>query len=696
MNKSYRIKTDIGTNADKSIKLKLEQDVDTFEILSLKIDQKDIYEAFNCDYGIIVGRVNANGSVGIPNAKISIFIPISEDDKQNAEIRAIYPYENPRDKNTTGKRYNLLPRVAQIQTDGTVRPKQPFGTFPTKEEVVTNDSWLEVYDKYYKFSTVTNESGDYMLFGVPVGTQTVHMSVDITDIGQFSMTPATMVTNLGYSPNLFTDNGTKIKPSTDLDDLPNIETQEISVDVIPFCGDNEIFDIGITRQDFRIRAELVSTFTMFGSGFTNGDDEMWIAEEGGSNKTVRELYREHNLEKFMATNRAAEVTEQIFYYPANVSDADIANSTLDPLEERMIKLSDTQYAKFINEGDFVYIIPCNRNKVVTNEEGELVPVDDDNPSGVFTEFKGFLTLEISSETLPMGFSGELTSGNNRAVRPLRYKYKFPQSSTTLGNTLSSTDDEPIINAWRKQHHTFNLNKIYSVARFHGTTFNSSSSSQNSALNQVNGFVNNGTAWDLNNIMTSTESHWNVGILWVQDTADILSSTKEFPSNKSDGTQFGGNWMNFTIYFVQNGRFQGDVSAYQDMKSNPNFQHASNHGYHFIDSNNQPIAANVLNTQWFPRIDLHFTDIIEVPKEDILLFNNISSKGFKKSTLLDPLIGSDYKNGLSLVPIAGSSDKTMGSGKIDGSTTGTQDTDIYFYKGLNGSNCTQFLADLGLV
>ena len=395
MNKSYRIKTEVGTNADKYIKVKLEQEIDTFEILSLRIDQKDIYEAFNCDYGMIIGRVNANGAVGIPNARVSIFIPISDDDKQNADIRAIYPYETPRDKNSTGKRYNLLPRVAQVQTDGTVRPKQPFGTFPTKEETVTNNTWLEVYDKYYKFSTVTNESGDYMLFGVPVGTQSVHMSVDITDIGQFSMTPATMVTNLGYSPNLFTDNGTKIKPSTDLDDLPNIETQEISVDVIPFCGDNEVFDIGITRQDFRIRAELVSTFTFFGSGFTDGENETWIEDNSSQvNKKIRDIYRHHSNTPQMATNRAGEVTEQIFYYPASVSDAEINNPALDPTEDRMVVLGDTQYAKFINEGDFVYIIPCNRNKVVTNEEGELVPVPNDNPAGAFTKFKGFLTAHF--------------------------------------------------------------------------------------------------------------------------------------------------------------------------------------------------------------------------------------------------------------------------------------------------------------
>ncbi len=191
MNKSKRIYADIDNPAEKNIKIKLEQDTNFVDILSLRISQKEAYQFFNADYGVLVGRVIANGGVGIPNAKVSIFIPITDEDKQNPEIYAAYPYENPRNKNLDNKRYNLLPRVAKENPDtGAYQPKQPFGSFPTKEEIITNETWLEVYEKYYKYSTVTNNAGDYMLFGVPTGVQTVHMSVDITDIGDYSMTPA--------------------------------------------------------------------------------------------------------------------------------------------------------------------------------------------------------------------------------------------------------------------------------------------------------------------------------------------------------------------------------------------------------------------------------------------------------------------------------------------------------------------------
>ena len=40
--------------------------------------------------------------------------------------------------------------------------------------------------KYYKYTTRTNEAGDYMIFGVPVGSQTIHVDIDLSDIGILS------------------------------------------------------------------------------------------------------------------------------------------------------------------------------------------------------------------------------------------------------------------------------------------------------------------------------------------------------------------------------------------------------------------------------------------------------------------------------------------------------------------------------
>ena len=87
--RSYRIRTDV--TKDKVVRLKVEQDYDFLEILSLKIKQEDAYKLHVANYGVIVGRVLANDSFGIPNAKVSVFIKLDDEDKGKSEITNIYP-----------------------------------------------------------------------------------------------------------------------------------------------------------------------------------------------------------------------------------------------------------------------------------------------------------------------------------------------------------------------------------------------------------------------------------------------------------------------------------------------------------------------------------------------------------------------------------------------------------------------------
>jgi len=97
MGDSYRIKTELGIN--KSINVQLDQEFEFLEILSLKIQQTDIYTRSCADYGVLVGRVTANNGFGVPNARVSIFIPIEQVDESNPLITSIYPYKSPNDKN---------------------------------------------------------------------------------------------------------------------------------------------------------------------------------------------------------------------------------------------------------------------------------------------------------------------------------------------------------------------------------------------------------------------------------------------------------------------------------------------------------------------------------------------------------------------------------------------------------------------
>ena len=107
MGQSYRIRTELGVN--KTINVQLDQDFEFLEILSLKIQQTDVYSRSCSEYGVVVGRVIANNGFGVPNARVSVFIPVEGIDESNPIISSIYPYKSPTDKNSDGYRYNLLP-----------------------------------------------------------------------------------------------------------------------------------------------------------------------------------------------------------------------------------------------------------------------------------------------------------------------------------------------------------------------------------------------------------------------------------------------------------------------------------------------------------------------------------------------------------------------------------------------------------
>jgi hypothetical protein len=92
MSNSFRIRTEPGV--DKSLNVLIDQEFEYLEILSLKILQSQIYTRQCSDYGVLVGRVSVNNGFGIPNAKVSIFVPLDSTDELDPVISELYPYKS--------------------------------------------------------------------------------------------------------------------------------------------------------------------------------------------------------------------------------------------------------------------------------------------------------------------------------------------------------------------------------------------------------------------------------------------------------------------------------------------------------------------------------------------------------------------------------------------------------------------------
>jgi hypothetical protein len=361
MPKSYRIRTEVGQ--DKFINVKLDQDFDHLEILSLKINQSEIYTRVCADYGVVVGRVLVNGGFGLPNAKVSVFVPLSEEDELDPIISELYPYKTLSDVNEDGYRYNLLPKDPSYSTHAAT------GTFPTREEVLLDQTYIEVYDKYYKFTVKTNDSGDYMIFGVPTGDQTIVMDVDLSDIGCFSLSPQDLVQAGVASPSQV--NGNTFKTSTNLNELPQIKTLNKTIDIPPFWGDEDVCQFGITRVDFdltkeaNIRIEPTSVFMGSLISTTNDDALKTTCKPKNNTGNLCEL--------IAGPGQILAIRQTIFPDEQN----------LPVLEEYKFE----ENGKVIDgDGSFLVNVPMNLDYVITNEFGEQV-ISNDPKKGIPTKGK---------------------------------------------------------------------------------------------------------------------------------------------------------------------------------------------------------------------------------------------------------------------------------------------------------------------
>lgn len=423
--KSLRIRTNVLD--DSVVRVDLHQDVDFLEILSLKLNQKSHYVKHTSNYGIIVGRVLANDAFGVPNCKVSVFIPLSEEDKSDSRITSLYPYATVYDKNSNNVRYNLLPNDSDDECHRVI------GTFPTKRYVLDNESIIEVFDKYYKYTTVTNNAGDYMICGVPANTSaTVHVDIDFSDIGILSQSPRDMFEQ-GFTMESF-DSSAQFKYSTNLDDLAQVQSQTKSVDVKPFWGDSS--EVAINRCDIQINYKFEPKCIFLGSILTDGNDSKIghkCTPSKGSGLNSKLIASEGTIEMIRKT-----VDGYVEEFPIN------ANQLID------------------EDGVWCYQIPMNLDYIGTDEFGNIIRVENPN-KGIPTRTSVRFRFTLSEEGASTKHRARYLVPNNPKIKEnLEGEYVFPhiengQSFNNIYEFGTATPDDCFRDLY--------WNKVYSVKNY---------------------------------------------------------------------------------------------------------------------------------------------------------------------------------------------------------------------------------------
>ena len=421
---TYRIRTTLGDTNPVTIPVSLMQEYNSFEILSLKVNTDDTYRSYTSPTGMVIGRVStANNGLGIPNVRVSIFVP-KETYDQSDEEEVLYPFSSPTDTDTDRVRYNLLP------SDSDVSCYQVVGTMPTKRKILDNETVCDVFDKYYKYTTITNEAGDFMLSEIPVGKQRIHIDADLSDIGPFlSQKPYDMIENLGYSKDKF-DSTRQFKTSKDLDSLVQILCQNKSVYVYPYWGDSteNSSEMKITRTDLSLNYEFKTSAVFIGSVVTD--------KQSNSIK--------HNC----ASTKTAGKMSDLVTGPGRI---EMIRKTIDnKVEQYRVKGDDL----IDDNGVWCYQVPMNLDYVRTDEFGNIIPTDDPN-KGIPTRARVRFRITIN----------EMEDDNDKYKR---CSYLVPNNPKTTDEKFLKENDADYSfgsSTWDESYVDMFWNKVYTVKNY---------------------------------------------------------------------------------------------------------------------------------------------------------------------------------------------------------------------------------------
>lgn len=421
---TYRIRTALGDTNPITIPVSLMQEYNSFEILSLKVNMDDTYRSYTSPTGMVIGRVStANNGLGIPNVRVSIFVPKERYD-QTDEEEVLYPFSSPTDTDTDRIRYNLLP------SDSDVSCYQVVGTMPTKRKILDNETVCDVFDKYYKYTTITNEAGDFMLSEIPVGKQRIHIDADLSDIGPFlSQKPYDMIENLGYSEDKF-DSTRKFKTSKDLDSLVQILCQNKSVYVYPYWGDSteNSSEMKITRTDLSLNYEFNTSAVFIGS----------IVTDKQSNSI------KHNCSSTKSSGRMSDLI-------AGPGRIEMIRKTIDNKVEQYRVKGDYLID---DNGVWCYQVPMNLDYVRTDEFGNIIPTDDPN-KGIPTRARVRFRITLN----------EMADDKDKYKR---CSYLVPNNPKTTDEKFLKENDADYSfgsSTWDESYVDMFWNKVYTVKNY---------------------------------------------------------------------------------------------------------------------------------------------------------------------------------------------------------------------------------------
>jgi hypothetical protein len=266
----------------------LKRTCDSLDTLSIKNNTLSTWPQQEANTGVVFGKLLAKQKILDENGE-KVLIPL-----RNTPIIVF----NSSDE---------FPEVSLVDTNGNrialnllenSKPKNYFNieSFSADTVFLTKDSNIQVPDKY-KYSTITNENGEFILTDVPIGEQVLVFEIDLLKQG---LTHDEVALNFFPYP---------VEEQPNIDSVPTFIFRQLPINVVPSWG---YLQTGYTEVNVTINIDLRKWTTYYVPPVSyDGKDIETIINEGGGYTPQTVLIRDMSINGYPYCKQVVEISNML-------------------------------------------------------------------------------------------------------------------------------------------------------------------------------------------------------------------------------------------------------------------------------------------------------------------------------------------------------------------------------------------------
>lgn len=225
---------------DYHMNVKVNRSIGTLDTLNIYNVSLNEPPKFSNNTGVLVGKLEAiqvlndeNGEkirIPLKNSVVGIFNPSEK-----------FPSISSSDSEGNRIRLNLYETIPQVDNPYDLKGFSSFQSYLTDINYSKTDNENKTIPEEYRYTTITNERGEFILQNIPTGQQTLMIEVDLL---KFGLEPEEIALNFFPYPS---------QDDPNVSEIPHLFFGQYPINIVPSWGD---FQTGYTEMSLTVALDL--------------------------------------------------------------------------------------------------------------------------------------------------------------------------------------------------------------------------------------------------------------------------------------------------------------------------------------------------------------------------------------------------------------------------------------------------------